>query len=92
MPPTRPGIAIEPANPGPNADLACVVTTASYDLDPVVYQTRWFRDGVYEKTLGNVARVPADRTDPGARWRCEVRASDGSERSPPATAEVVIAQ
>jgi len=90
VPPTRPGIAIEPPNPNDNIDLDCLIVAPSYDLDPVRYRRAWYKNGLFQKTLGDVAQVPATRTAPGDVWTCRVRATDGIETSPVAEASVTI--
>ena len=90
VPPTRPGVAIEPANPTTNLDLACVIVAPSYDLDPVRYRRAWYRNGLFQKTIGDVASVPAALTAAGETWTCRVRATDGIETSPVAEAAVTI--
>lgn len=89
-PPTAPGVTILPANPGDNDDLTCAVTTPSYDLDRVTLEYRWFRSGAYAKDVGDKARVSRTLTGSGQVWECRVRATDGVEWSPPASATVTI--
>jgi len=90
VPPTTPGILIEPANPGQNVDLECKIVAESYDLDPVRYDFAWFKEGVFQKELGDTPIVPAAFTAPNHTWTCRVRATDGIERSPVAEATVRV--
>ncbi|MFT7581900.1 MAG: hypothetical protein ACI9MR_003581, partial [Myxococcota bacterium] len=77
VPPTRPTLTIEPGDDG----LACVISVASYDLDPVTYRYRWYRDGVFAKDIGETEVVPHTATTLGEVWLCRVRATDGTEWS-----------
>ncbi len=88
VPPTEPGIAVDPPAPEAGEALVCEVTAASYDLEPVRYHYRWFKDGVF--ALGGRKDVPAGLTLAGETWRCRAWASDGIERSTAAETEVVI--
>lgn len=90
VPPTAPAISILPGNPVNNDDLRCVVTVPSYDIDPVRFEYKWFRNGVYAKDVGNRSKVPKDLTLTGEAWECRVRATDGVEWSPIATKTVEI--
>ncbi len=92
VPPTRPGITIDPANPKSSLDLECQVLAPSYDLDPVEYRYQWLVDGVFNKTIGDTPHVPASATAAGERWVCRVRATDGIESSPVAEAAVTISE
>jgi hypothetical protein len=90
VPPTMPQIAVDPANPSTNVDLACTIVAESYDLDPVRYSFSWFRDGVFQKALGDTPHVSSTLTSSGQTWTCRVRANDGAERSPIAESAVTI--
>ncbi|MCB9736322.1 MAG: VCBS repeat-containing protein [Deltaproteobacteria bacterium] len=90
VPPTRPTVAITPSPATSDVDLTCEITGPSYDLDPVTYRIRWFRDGVFVKELGSTDVVPAAFTDVGEVWSCRVRASDGIELSRPAEAQATV--
>src|SRR5690606_26160127 len=90
VPPTRPMIAIEPAAAPADEDLVCTIVTPSYDLDPVKYRYRWFRDGTFAKEIGSDAVVPAALTLVGETWTCRVRATDGIEWSRPIEATVTV--
>jgi len=90
VPPTRPTIAIEPDEPTTEDALTCAIANPSYDLDPVTYRYRWFREGVFAKDVGNDPVVPAGVAQVGERWTCRVRATDGIEWSIPTEAETTV--
>ena len=90
VPPTAPVIDILPATAGDNQELTCTVTTPSYDLDPVNYAYRWYRDGDFAKDLGNQAILPPEFTSVGEAWSCRVYGTDGIERSPTVVTGVTI--
>ncbi len=88
--PTTPEVAIEPAMPGDDDALACMVVTPATDLDgdPVQYQYDWYSsvNGVtFTPSPVRSVRVPSDydvlaasQTEPGEFWKCIVRAYDGA--------------
>lgn len=92
-PPDAPGLRILPAAPRRGDALRCEVAVPSYDPDaePVHYDFRWFVDGA-STAVGAagaaVSVVPGHAVQSGQGWRCEVRASDGLDDAPLATAEV----
>ena len=92
VPPTQPGIDIVPAEALAGDSLECVISEPSLDLDPVSYEFRWFRDGVFAKDVGNVAVIPPGKVLAGENWLCEARGSDGLESSVPATSERLIGE
>ncbi len=90
VPPTVPIIAIEPAGAPVNVELTCALIAESYDLDPVTYRYRWYRDGAFVKELGEKPVVPPSLTAEGEQWECRVRATDGVEWSPGVVAYATI--
>ncbi len=90
-PPTAPAVSIAPVHPHPGDTLTCTLVTSSYDLDAVTYRFAWYRNGQYVAAAGNTNTVPgALVSSPGDVWQCRVRATDGVEWSPEASATVVV--
>lgn len=85
--PAEPVVSIDPAPPHTDQDLVCTISTPDPDLDgdTLSYEFVWYRDGVVEPTLVTDT-VPAAETVMGEEWTCEVRADDGTDLSPWATA------
>lgn len=66
-------------------DLSCKVRTASTDMDgdAVVYQYKWYKDGVAQSFAASSQKVPGRLVRSKDLWKCEVIATD---RSTPARA------
>ncbi len=87
-PPTAPEIEVQSSNPAGiySANefhtLYCVLKGETYDLDTTRVEFRWFRNGDYAKEVGDRQIVSPAYTSNGDLWRCDVRVTDGIERSP----------
>lgn len=88
--PSIPKIKIEPERPNKLSDIDCLIQSPSMDNDndSVVYDFKWYKDGVYQPTLSlievpnlNSSITPAFLDD-GQVWKCIVRAFDGYFYSP----------
>ena len=89
-PPTAPKVAVQPTVAKAGDALLCAIVTASYDLDPVTYHYRWFRDGLFVPAVGDPAAVPEGVTLAGEVWLCRAWATDGIERSKPSEAQLTV--
>ena len=89
-PPSQPLIEIQPAEPGPDDALACVIVEASVDPEgaTVVYQFQWNQNG--SPAIDNQSEVDPSVTSPGEVWECVVTPDDGYQYGPPGVAEVTI--
>lgn len=89
--PSGAAIAIEPAAPTDEDDLACVIVTASTDPngDAVSYRYAWSIDGAAAGIDGET--VSAALTSGGETWTCTVTPTDGTLDGVPATASATIA-
>ena len=90
VPPTAPGVGIDPQNPSSNVDLSCVILVPSYDLDPVSYRYEWLKNGVFQAAASGRSVIAAAETVSGDAWTCQVRAEDGLERSPVSEATATV--
>ncbi len=89
--PSGAAIAIEPAAPTDEDDLACVIVTASTDPngDAVSYRYAWSIDGADAGVATET--VSAALTSGGKTWTCTVTPTDGTLDGVPATASATIA-
>jgi hypothetical protein len=95
-PPTTPQIALGPG-PIAGATLHCRVVGPSTHIEglPVSYRFAWTVDGrpytgKTETGWHEGDAIPAGTTLPGERWRCDARAFDGLDESPPASETVQL--
>ena len=91
--PSTPTVTIQPSAPTTASQLQAQLSGESSDPNrpssQLIYLWTWFRDSMpAADSTGPL--VLADQTQRGETWRVEVRASDGTRLSAPATAEVLI--
>lgn len=102
-PPTAPVIAVQPNNPTPGDTVKCVVVTDAHDPDatPLVYRATWTLNGQPLPAAGTATTValahhgPAGytaviTTKTGDKVGCALRAFDGTDEGPAATAEATL--
>ena len=89
-PPTRPGIAVEPASPGDDDPLLCTIITPSTDAEgeTVSYSYSWTVDTV--SMAVTTPEVPPAMTHSGEIWACHVTPNDGLQDGAPGIAGVGI--
>lgn len=96
MPPTAPGVAIDPESPHLDDDLVCRVEIPSTDadLDAITYTITWEVDGsAYTSATTTTLTgdtVPRGATEDGQEWTCTVTPFDGEEAGPAGSATVEI--
>ncbi len=92
-PPGAPAVALEPKEPTVLSPLKAVVTKAAPDADgdALRYRYTWLKDGVAQTFPEEQAEVPASALRKGERWTVRVRAHDGEELGPPASATAQVA-
>ena len=95
--PEPPSLDVEP-QPHAEVDqaIACSVDQEATDADgdviilPDDYLVSWLLDGVAVPELDGAWEVPAEMTQLGEEWTCEVIATDGSDASEVALASTVV--
>jgi hypothetical protein len=89
--PTVPEVRIGPASPVTTSTLVVDVVTPSSDLETgaLSYHYRWYKDGELQ-TAVVTDTVVSLLTSRGENWSVEVRAYDGDDEGPAATAWVTI--
>ncbi|MCK5415525.1 MAG: hypothetical protein KAJ35_09100, partial [Thermoplasmata archaeon] len=89
--PTAPEIALGPEAPLRGDVITVTITRSAQDVENMglAYRFQWYRDGELV-TFINGDKVPSDLTAKGQNWSVEVRAFDGDDRGPAATAWVII--
>jgi hypothetical protein len=90
--PSGAAIAIEPAAPGDDDDLTCVITTEATDPngDAVSYRYGWSKNGSDAGIAADT--VSASLTAGGDTWTCTVTPNDGTLDGAQTSASVTIAQ
>ena len=90
--PSGAAIAIEPAAPGDDDDLACVLITEATDPngDAVTYRYAWSKNGTDAGLAAST--VSAALTTGGDTWTCTVTPTDGTLEGAPTSATVSNAQ
>jgi hypothetical protein len=90
LPPTTPGVEIQPDPAFSGDDLQCIVTVASTDPEglAVTLAYAWLRDG--QPTAFDDSVLDSGETAAGETWTCEVRGNDGVFDSAPGLGSVVI--
>jgi hypothetical protein len=90
-PPSRPEITLGPLAPTTESTLQVSIIRSGTDKEGGALSLRfhWFKNGAPITDLTG-DRVPPERTSKGQNWSVEVRAFDGDDEGPPATAWVVI--
>lgn len=95
-PPTRPEVALDPAEPDGTTDVQCRVTTPSTDADPgdAIDRTfEWLVNGDIVTDTTTTTHVgdtlPAAAYDSGDAIICRLRVSDGEDSAPTASAGTV---
>ncbi len=90
--PSGAAIAIEPAVPGDDDDLNCVIVTEATDPngDAVTYRYAWSKNGTDAGLAAS--NVSAALTTGGDTWTCTVTPTDGTLEGAPTSATVSIAQ
>jgi predicted transcriptional regulator len=89
--PTAPEISLSPESPLASDTLTVTITQPASDVENsgIAYRILWYRNGGLVQNL-NTDYVPPDYTVKGQNWSVEVRAFDGDDNGPPATAWVII--
>ncbi len=89
--PSGAAIAIDPAAPVDDDELACTIVTEAVDPngDEVTYGYAWAVDGADAGLT--TATVAASLTSGGQTWTCTVTPTDGTLEGTPATASATIA-
>jgi predicted transcriptional regulator len=89
--PTAPEVAVGPEAPLTDARLSVTIVKSARDVEGngLQYHFKWFRNGV-EMTGLTGDSVDPSYTGRGQNWSVEVRAFDGNDEGPPATAWLVI--
>jgi uncharacterized membrane protein len=89
--PTAPTIKINPDSPTTALTMQVSILSPSRDVESsaLTYRYAWYLDGAVQSSLTGDT-VAASFTERGQNWSVEVRAFDGLDESPPATAWVVI--
>jgi uncharacterized membrane protein len=89
--PTAPEVRIDPARPVTTSTLQAVIVRPASDRETsaltILY--RWYKDGELQAAL-TTDTVLSILTSRGENWSVEVRAYDGIDEGPPATAWTVI--
>jgi len=90
LPPSAPGIEIDPAEPNEDDALSCLVKKKAKDPEgqPMTYHYAWDVDG-QNPEIDDV-KVPASETRAGQVWTCRVWANDGKQDGDYAEASVEI--
>ncbi len=90
--PTAPAVRIEPATPGADQPLVCVISEPAVDPDGdrVRYRFQWFKDGVAQPFAAQTDRVPVRLTRAKDIWQCRVVPGDGQLEGPPAESQEVL--
>jgi len=91
-PPPAPAVAIRPEAPTTGTALSCRASAPATDADrePIELRYRWLRNGEPLAVGEGQSELPAGVARRGERWRCEAWASDGTDESPRARAEVLV--
>jgi hypothetical protein len=89
---SAPMVTLEPEVPGTDDELICRVSGDATDADGdrLQYKYQWTKNGKAVPAGADPSRVPAEKTQKGDLWRCEVSANDGEEQSPPSTVEAKV--
>ena len=90
LPPSAPGVTIQPEEPSGGDALTCQVVDPAVDPDgdALTYRYAWLVHGNPTNLVSET--VPADYTSQGDEWVCEVVAHDGQMDGPPGSASVTI--
>jgi hypothetical protein len=91
-PPPTPAAVVKPILPTVGRPLTCETTVPGRDADQevVTVRYRWFRNGALDPLSEGAQVLPAGAIRRGERWRCEAWASDGTDESSRAVAEVTV--
>jgi len=89
--PSAPEVRIEPERPLTTSTIQLVVTRGATDVESgaLIYRYQWYKDGVPVPDL-TTNMVLSTLTTRGDNWSVEVRAFDGLDEGPAATAWVVV--
>ncbi len=89
-PPSAPVVEVQPAEPGPDDALACIIVSPSIDPEGELlnYGFRWNQNG--SPALDNQGEVNPSLTSPGEVWECVVTPDDGYQFGPPGSDSVTI--
>jgi len=91
VPPTAPGVSIDPSEPTSGDELRAVLVPAEDTDGPeaLTYRYAWSRGGVPQPEWDGEA-VPATATANGDEWTVSVVAFDGEDEGPPGEATVTV--
>ena len=89
--PTAPEVEIEPKEPRSTDELLVKIVRSARDFDGyrISYRYTWFKDGILMDGLVS-DRVAAEHISKGDNWTVEVKAFDGEDESPVATAWALV--
>jgi hypothetical protein len=90
--PSAPSVLLRPEAPVVGDALTCDVQAPQRDIDqePIALFYRWYRDERPVALAEGNPHLPSGVVRRGERWRCESWASDGTDVSARATAEVTV--